>query len=96
MTPATILTAVRMGVYALDKQHAVVIGLWAKFGAAVRRVRIQRRVSPRRLASHLGISPAMLGMMETGKRVWQMDRAEKAVRFFSRPEQWPDQGRAKS
>lgn len=94
--PSVVLLAVKIGASALDKQHGALVILWKEFGLSIRACRQKRRVSPRRLASHLGISPAMLGMMETGKRVWQMDRAEKAVQFLSRPEQWPDQGRAKS
>jgi ribosome-binding protein aMBF1 (putative translation factor) len=93
VTPRAILTAVEIGESVLRAKHAAVNFLWRRFGAAVRRERERRGISRSRFASRLGITAAMLGMMESGDRAWQMDRAQKAAKFLTRPEQWPDAGR---
>lgn len=82
-----------MGIHALNAKHAALEILWRKFGHAIRHARRERGISAKRLARHLGVSPAMLGMLEKGKRTWSLARAEKAAKFVSRPEQWPDAGR---
>jgi hypothetical protein len=41
-------------------------------------------------AKKLGITGAMLALMETGKRRWPMARAELAVKLLTRREDWPD------
>ena len=93
MKPSAILLAVRMGIHALNEKHAALEILWCKFGHAIRHTRRERGISAKRLSRHLGVSPAMLGMLEKGKRTWSLKRAEKAAKFVSRPEQWPDSGR---
>lgn len=93
MTPFTILNAVRMGQAALRAEHKALDILWKKFGLSVRACRKSRGITPRQFAKSLGVTTAMLGMMEMGKRSWQMDRAEKAAKLLKRPVQWPDAGR---
>jgi ribosome-binding protein aMBF1 (putative translation factor) len=93
VTPSSILTAVRLGESALRAEHAALNLLWKRFGAAVRREREARSISRPHFASQLGVTAAMLGMMESGDRAWPMERAEKAAKLLSRPEQWPDAGR---
>lgn len=90
MTPAVILSAVRLGESALRAKHAALTALWKKFGASIRHTREARCMSRARLAKALGITTAMMGMLEGGKRSWRMARAEKAARLLARPEQWPD------
>jgi ribosome-binding protein aMBF1 (putative translation factor) len=95
VTPLTILTAVRMGQSALSDRHAALAALWRHFGASVRRARKERGISTKAFAKRLRRTPAMLQMMETGKRSWPMPMAEKAARMLTRPVQWPDAGRDK-
>lgn len=91
--PRSILTAVKIGVSVLNAQHGAVAILWRRFGQSIRDCRVKRGISPRRFAKLLDISPAYLGMLETGKRSWKMERADMAARLLARPEQWPDAGR---
>lgn len=93
MTPSTILSAVRMGQSAFNERHKALDLLWRQFGSAIRSERIKRGWTPRVFARKLNRTAAMLGMMETGKRRWPMDLAEKACRLLKKPEQWPDAGK---
>lgn len=43
----------------------------------------------KRFAAGLGYTPAMVAMLETGKRPWPMNKAVLAVKLLTRREQWP-------
>ncbi len=50
----------------------------------------ERKTSRSAFARKLGITGAMLGHMEAGKRRWPIHRAELAVKLLTRREDWPD------
>lgn len=54
-------------------------GLWRQFGAAIRIERKAKRVRLNVFAAELGVSPAMVSYMESGKRSWGMAMAKRAV-----------------
>lgn len=91
--PVVILSAIRIGEANLRDRHAAVLSLWRKFGLSVRSARRDRKYSQKAFAIDLGVSSAMLAMMESGSRKWPAQRAEKAVHLLRRPVQWPDGGR---
>lgn len=94
MTPASVLTAVRLGERVLRDKHKALDLLWRRFGTAIRSARRKRRISLKSFARHLGYTSAtMVAMLESGQRRWPAGKAEKAVAILKRPEQWPDSGR---
>ncbi len=90
MTPPRILTAIQIGLTALDKEHAAMRMLWRKFSASVRADRKSRKIKLKVFAGRLGISPTLLGYLEKNRRPWTVARAELAVKLLTRREQWPD------
>lgn len=93
MTPAHILSAVRLGKSILAHKHASLRDLWKKFGQSVRCERHRKKITQKDFAKRIGCTAAMLYMMEKGVRPWPMKRAEKAVKLLTRPVQWPDGGK---
>jgi ribosome-binding protein aMBF1 (putative translation factor) len=92
-SPATILTAIKIGESILRKEHKAMDNLWQLFGASVRSKRALRGWSQARLGRALGCSPQMIAAMESGERAWTKVRAALAAKLLARPEQWPDGGR---
>ncbi len=90
MSPPVILTAIHLGLSALDKEHKALAELWGKFGASVRKERKRRKIALKAFAADLGISPTMASYLEAGTREWTVERAELAVRLLTRREDWPD------
>ena len=58
--------------------------LWRQFGEAVRSERKRKRIRLNLFAGELGVSPAMVSYMESGKRNWGIGMARKAVLILSR------------
>lgn len=90
MTPSTILSQIHAREREQARHEAELRFLWKQFGAAVRRVRKQRKLAMKAMAARLGVTPAMLAMMESGTRAWGKNRAEAVVHILTRTEQWPD------
>ncbi len=82
MTPTRILTAIEIGQSALDNKHSALGMLWRKFAASVRSERKRLGISMVDFAGRLDYSPAMLGMLETGKRVWPLEKAKLAAEIL--------------
>lgn len=89
MTPAAILTRATTQTAQLVGHELRLEETWRAFGRAIRRERRTRRIQMKRFAAGLGYTPAMVAMLETGKRPWPMNKAVLAVKLLTRREQWP-------
>lgn len=69
------------------KATARVTAAHKAFGRYIART---RRISRSAFARKLGITGAMLALMERGDRRWPMARAKLAVKLLTRREDWPD------
>ncbi len=58
--------------------------LWIEFGTSVRETRRQRNIGLRVFAGKLGVSRAMIGYLESGKRQWNLGMAKRAVKLLSK------------
>lgn len=94
MTARAILDKTVLQSERLRKNTIEINRLWKQFGAAIRKERRERRIQLKVFASGLGYTSAMTSMLETGARSWPAGKAQLAVKLLTRPEQWPDAGRA--
>lgn len=93
MTPFSILATIRLRETACAHKESEMNKLWKQFGSEVRAARKRRKIGLNDMAARLGVTAALVAMMESGKRSWGTKRAEKVVHILCRPEQWPDAGR---
>ncbi len=84
MTPLRILTAIELGQSALDERHAALGMLWRKFSSSVRDARRAKGISLSKFAASLDYSTAMVGLLETNKRPWQIEKAKLAAEILKK------------
>jgi hypothetical protein len=87
MTPTLAIAHLRTATVLSARSDAALRKAHRSFG---RMIAANRRTSRRAFAAKLGVTGAMLALMECGKRRWPIARAELAVRLLTRREQWPD------
>lgn len=87
MTPSTALIKLSEAEDEATDANRALADAHAQFGRAISGA---RKVSRRAFAKKLGITGAMLALMESGERRWPIKRAELAVKLLTRREDWPD------
>lgn len=79
MPPHRILKTIDFYKQRQDLGVDIVNDLWTQFGAAVRAERKRKNIPSEKFARALSYTPAMINLLETGKRAWPLTKARKAV-----------------
>ena len=83
MTPATILSKIDANLEGARIVGDARLELWERFGLSIREARKKRDIGLSEFALKLKRTPAMIALMETGKRAWPMPLAKKAVEIVA-------------
>ena len=79
-----LVNRIREALVSEDSSKTQVLKTSAAFGRDFRTQRNARKITLREMAEMLEIGKSMLDSMETGDRLWTVERAEKAIDILAR------------
>lgn len=62
------------------------------FGAAIRDSRRRRGITRAKFAKLVGYTPTMISYLESGERIWSLEKAAAAIKVVNRAGLWPVRG----